>query len=156
MSFRVFCEESLSAINLARTPFVRQLPALVIQYHGCLRPLILNYRRGTATFLSMEQIRKTITAGFVVAALLSPGMASAQNVCFVDYKAKQAGGSNLQLHYGVMRLQGPACNNPALLEKRVAKRIAKDNWVLLRILSRFDRKGANQRQANAGQYFLRY
>ncbi len=97
-----------------------------------------------------------MTAAFVVTVLALPTVASAQNVCFVDYKAKQAGAGNLQLHYGVMRLQGPVCSNPALLKQRVATRIAQDNWVLLRVLSRFDQNGANQRQMDAGQYFLRY
>jgi len=89
-------------------------------------------------------------------ALMLPQAALAQNVCFVDYKAKQAGSGDLQLHYGVMRLQGPACANPSLLEKRVTARIAVDNWTLLRILSQFRKSGVKQRRANAGQYFLRY
>lgn len=103
----------------------------------------------------MKQIKKILAATAMLTVLGLPGIADAQEACFVDYKAKKAG-SSLQLHYGVMRLQGAACNKPLLLEKRVKTRIAKDNWVLLRVLSQFDRNGANQRRANAGQYFLRY
>lgn len=104
----------------------------------------------------MKQITKTLKAGAVVLALVMPQAAVAQNVCYVDYKAKQTGSGSLQLHYGVMQLQGPACSNTALLENSVAARIAIDNWKLLRVLSRFDESGVNQRRANAGQYFLRY
>jgi len=116
----------------------------------------IEYQQGSGHIQPMEQIRKIMTGALLVATLALPAMASAQNVCFVDYKAKQSGGSNLQLHYGVMRLQGPACDKPALLRKRVSNRLSRDNWVLLRVLSRFDRQGANQRKVNAGQYFLRY
>jgi len=104
----------------------------------------------------MKQIIKTIKAGAILLALMSPQAALAQNVCYVDYKAKQAGSGTLQLHYGVMRLKGPACDRPSLLENRVAQRIAGDNWILLRVLSKFDKSGVKQRRANAGQYFLRY
>ena len=104
----------------------------------------------------MKQFNKTLGTGAIMLALALPEGAMAQNVCFVDYKAKQAGSADLQLHYGVMRLQGPACSDIGILEKRVAKRIAGDNWVLLRVLSQFDKSGAKQRRANAGQYFLRY
>lgn len=104
----------------------------------------------------MKQIIKTLKAGAMVLTLVVPQMATAQDACYVDYKAKQSGSGALQLHYGVMRLKGPACSNSGLLEKRVSKRIAVDNWILLRVLSQFEKSGLNQRRANAGQYFLRY
>ncbi len=104
----------------------------------------------------MKQILKTLKAGAVVLALIVPQMATAQNACYVDYKAKQSGSGALQLHYGVIRLKGPACSNGGLMKKRVSKRIAVDDWILLRVLSQFEKSGLDQRRANAGQYFLRY
>ena len=104
----------------------------------------------------MKQKNKKLKIAAIALAMALPQVAQAQSVCFVDYKAKQAGAGNLQLHYGVMQLQGKACNNSRVLEKRVSARIAVDNWVLLRIVSRFDQSGVRQRRANAGQYFLRY
>ncbi|MBL4750101.1 MAG: hypothetical protein JKX71_05870 [Amylibacter sp.] len=98
----------------------------------------------------MKKIIPVVTLGFMVA---MPSMASA--ACYVDYKAKQNSGG-LKLHYGVMKLPGAACNNNAAAQQVVAKRLAQGGWKLLAIMSRFDKSGLSQRQANAGAYFLKY
>jgi hypothetical protein len=86
-------------------------------------------------------------------AVASPSSATAD--CFVDYKAKRSSGG-LKLHYGVMKLPQKACADNATAQKIVSKRLVKDGWTLLTILSRFDESGLSQRQPNAGAYFLRY
>ncbi|MCP5073456.1 MAG: hypothetical protein GY947_09200 [Rhodobacteraceae bacterium] len=88
--------------------------------------------------------------------LALPQVAAAKNVCFVDYKAKQTASGGLKLHYGVMKLKGPACSSVGLAEQAVAARISAGGWRLLTVLSKFDKTGLKQRRRNAGQYFLRY
>lgn len=95
---------------------------------------------------------KNITAALVLA-LAMPSMASAQ--CYADYKAKQATG-DLRLHYGVIELAKGACADPVSADARVQARISGDGWVLLSIMSLFGADQLNTKQADAGEYFLRY
>ena len=97
---------------------------------------------------------RKISAALIVAAMLAlPTVAHAD--CFADYKAKRSNG-DLQLHYGVIALPQKACDKPKGAKKLIEKRIAGDGWQLLRVMSSFDETGLNSRQANAGEYFLRY
>ena len=79
----------------------------------------------------------------------SPAMAG----CYADYKAKQD--NPLQLHYGVVELSDSNCNMAAARQD-ISSRISSQGWTLLEVVSIFDDSGLASRQANAGQYFLRY
>ena len=105
----------------------------------------------------MKHIVKILPAVAILITLTLPQQAAAKDVCFVDYKAKQQStGGGLQLHYGVIRLQGAACSNRRVLETAIAARISEGNWTLLTLLTKFDKSGLKQRRKNAGKYFLRY
>jgi hypothetical protein len=87
---------------------------------------------------------------------LAPETVRAQSGCYADYKAKRDAGGTMQLHYGVIQLDQQSCQNAGQRTQIVARRIAADGWTLLGVLSTFDQSGLNQRQGNAGKYFLRY
>ena len=78
----------------------------------------------------------------------------AQAACYADYKAKKDG--PLRLHYGVIQLNGAACNSPSAAQASVQRRIAADGWTLLNVMNIFDRSGLNQRRKSAGAFFLRF
>lgn len=88
---------------------------------------------------------------FIVTAALGLSAAAAQAECIVDYKAKRDG--PLQLHYGVIQLDEAECEAPALA---VAERIAVDGWTLLTVMDRLSEAEAEERQGDAGAYYLRY
>ena len=100
----------------------------------------------------MKYTMKNITAALFVA-IAMPSIASAE--CYADYKAKQTGG-DLRLHYGVIALGDMVCANPSTASVRVQARIEGDGWTLLRIMSLFGADGLGNKQADAGEYFLRY
>ena len=100
----------------------------------------------------MTYALKNIPAALIVACA-APSMASAQ--CFADYKAKQTVGE-LRLHYGVMELAEMYCVDPSSAKAQVQMRIESDGWTLLRIMSFFDSTMLDNKQADAGEYFLRY
>ena len=81
-------------------------------------------------------------------ALSSP----AQAACFADYKAKQD--NPLKLHYGVAEVRGDCTKANATQELRL--RLTQGGWVLLNVLSVFDSSGLQERQSDAGQFYLRY
>lgn len=87
----------------------------------------------------------------IVIATLALSTLSAQAACFVDYKAKRD--DPLQLHYGVIQLSDSECADP---QAAVAARIAQDGWTLLTVMGQLDRDEAQERQDDAGAYFLRY
>jgi len=72
--------------------------------------------------------------------------------CYADYKAKR--GNPLELHYGVVKLNGQCAAGPAKAE--ISARIAGDGWTILNVVSVFGLDGLDQRRGNAGTYFLRY
>lgn len=86
-------------------------------------------------------------------ALCLAAAAPASAACFADYKAKRD--APLQLHYGVVEIPQAACNPHAAAEA-VARRIARDGWQLLAVVSVFDETGLDQRRESAGPFFLRY
>ena len=71
--------------------------------------------------------------------------------CFADYKAKQD--DPLRLHYGVAQVS--ECDQ-ATAETELAPRLATGGWTLLNVLSTFGPEGLAEREASAGDYFLRY
>ena len=100
----------------------------------------------------MKQTTKKLVAALIVACVM-PNVASAQ--CFADYKAKQTSGE-LRLHYGVIELADMYCANQTMAASQVQKRISTGGWTLLRIMSFFGPDKLNNKQADAGEYFLRY
>lgn len=81
-----------------------------------------------------------------------PAVAAAD--CYADYKAKKD--DPLRLHYGVIALPERACRDRARAEREIAKRIAVDDWTLLKLMSVFDESGLREREESAGSNFLRY
>ena len=90
----------------------------------------------------------------LVALLLTlfAGFPAAAGECYADYKAKRD--SPLQLHYGVMKLNGDCTRASARGE--VARRLERGGWTLLNVLSVFDRSGLGERKASAGKFYLRF
>lgn len=78
----------------------------------------------------------------------------AHAACYADYKAKKD--NPLQLHYGVMALPDSACSSARAAAQAVAPRLQAAGWTLLNVVSVFDDRGLDRRQANAGSYFLRF
>ncbi|MBA85930.1 hypothetical protein ACSSNL_11300 [Thalassobius sp. S69A] len=95
---------------------------------------------------------KQIFAILLSALVLLPVVALADGPCYADYKAKQD--SPLRLHYGVMKLDG-ACDRSSA-RSEVAARLSREGWVLLNVLSVFDRDGLSERKDSAGRYYLRF
>ncbi|WP_375260589.1 hypothetical protein [Palleronia sp.] len=87
----------------------------------------------------------------VVTAALAVSAVAARADCLVDYKAKRD--RPLQLHYGVIRLDDAECADPA---QAIARRIAVEGWTLLTVMGRLSEADAQERQDDAGAYYLRY
>lgn len=89
-----------------------------------------------------------------LAAVFLAGFAQAATAgCYADYKAKKD--DPLKLHYGVVELPDNRCTAGAA-QRIIAKRVARDGWQLLTVLSVFDENGLAERKASAGKFFLRY
>lgn len=98
-------------------------------------------------------MKKFITYGFAM--LLALALAFPANAaCYADYKAKQD--KPLRLHYGVVKVPDPVCQNHDLAEKAVKDRIDKGGWTLLNVLSVFGKNGLDKRKTSAGKFFLRF
>ncbi|MGH1452887.1 MAG: hypothetical protein ACRBBV_06915 [Paracoccaceae bacterium] len=96
----------------------------------------------------MKQIILSLAA-IMALTLAQPAQAAD---CYADYKAKQD--SPLRLHYGVMQLRGACTKQNARAE--LSARLKQNGWTLLNVLSVFDGSVLQGKQANAGQYFLRF
>lgn len=94
------------------------------------------------------------TRTFLLAATLAALPAMLQAACFADYKAKQD--DPLRLHYGVVKLSDGACPPRNTATADIARRIGRDGWQLLNIVSTFDETGVEEKRASAGEFFLRY
>jgi hypothetical protein len=92
--------------------------------------------------------RLVLAAAFVLAASAATGA----EACFADYKAKRD--APLQLHYGVIELQGGCDRDSAAAE--IARRIGADGWELLNVVSVFDEAGLAGKERSAGAFYLRY
>lgn len=77
---------------------------------------------------------------------------TAHAACYADYKAKRD--TPLRLHYGVIELYG-SCDRASAYSE-IASRLAGSGWAVLNVMSVFDESGLRARQANAGQYYLRF
>ncbi|MGB8621475.1 MAG: hypothetical protein WCD16_01535 [Paracoccaceae bacterium] len=78
----------------------------------------------------------------------------ASAACYADYKAKQ--NNPLRLHYGVIKLPDNACSDRGAAAGVIKKRISRDGWQLLNVMSIFGQDGLAERKESAGQYYLRY
>ena len=85
----------------------------------------------------------------VVMAAASPASAE----CYADYKAKQD--NPLGLHYGVAQVSDANCSR-AGAQAELSGRLAAAGWTLLNVVSTFGPEGLGERQASAGEYFLRF
>lgn len=81
--------------------------------------------------------------------LANPALAD----CYADYKAKQD--APLRLHYGVAQVADANCS-PGAAQAELTPRLAASGWTLLNVLSTFGPEGLAERQASAGENFLRY
>lgn len=88
----------------------------------------------------------------VLLALLAATPAAA--ACYADYKASRE--PPLRLHYGVIALPEAACASPGAARAEIARRIAREGWALLDVVSLFGPEGLNRRRADAGDFFLRF
>ena len=89
----------------------------------------------------------------MLALALAAFAAPASAACFADYKAKRD--APLQLHYGVIELPDSACT-PQAAAPEIARRIAREGWQLLAVVSVFDEAGLDARRGSAGDFFLRF
>lgn len=98
---------------------------------------------------------KTPALIFVAAALaMATAMATpASAECYADYKAKQD--DPLRLHYGVAQVSDANCS-PGAAQGELQPRLAQAGWTLLNVLATFGPEGLGERQASAGEFFLRY
>lgn len=95
--------------------------------------------------------RILIPLGFALS-LMAALPASAE--CYADYKAKKD--NPLRLHYGVIELADKACANRQTAAKAIDKRISRDGWQLLNVMSMFGADGLSERKQSAGKFYLRY
>ncbi|MEP2532219.1 hypothetical protein [Shimia sp.] len=95
--------------------------------------------------------RHIALAGAMLLALALPDAAAAAD-CFADYKAKKD--NPLKLHYGVVQLRQDCSKDSARSE--IAKRIRRDGWTLLNVLSVFDASQLSGKESSAGHFYLRY
>lgn len=93
--------------------------------------------------------RSMIFAALLALALAGPASAE----CYADYKAKQD--NPLRLHYGVAQVSDGNCS-PGAAQGELKPRLASAGWTLLNVLSTFGPEGLGERQASAGEYYLRY
>lgn len=79
--------------------------------------------------------------------------APASAACYADYKAKRD--NPYGLHYGVAEVPDSACSREAAVPE-IARRIGRDGWELLSVMSVFGDDGLDSRRESAGAFFLRY
>lgn len=91
------------------------------------------------------------TLPLALAIALTAQAASAE--CYADYKAKQD--DPLRLHYGVAQVSDANCSVGGA-GAELSGRLAGAGWTLLNVLSVFGPEGLAERQASAGEYFLRF
>lgn len=116
-------------------------------FHG----LLLNNRRPRPIVGDMKPLLRLLP---LILVLGLAAAAPANAACYADYKAKQD--NPLKLHYGVIELPDAACGNRRDAATVIEKRIARDGWQLLTVMSIFGRDGLAERKESAGIYFLRY
>ncbi|WP_435256919.1 hypothetical protein ACSBLW_12335 [Thioclava sp. FR2] len=99
----------------------------------------------------MSRPKTRVLLSFVAALLFTAMPASAE--CYADYKAKQD--DPLRLHYGVAQVSDANCSKKGA-KAELGDRLAAAGWTLLNVVSTFGPEGLAERQASAGEYFLRF
>lgn len=97
---------------------------------------------------------KQILIPLILLALLPAQAALGASPCYADYKAKKD--KPLRLHYGVVELPPRACGDKDAAAQFLSRRLSRDGWTLLTVVSTFGAKGLEKREKDAGEYFLRY
>ena len=93
---------------------------------------------------------RLLTATLIALMLATPAAAQ----CFADYKASRE--PPLRLHYGVIALPANACASPQAAAAEISRRIGREGWTLLQVISIFGPEGLAERQRDAGAFHLRY
>lgn len=98
-------------------------------------------------------MKTRILSLLLVWGLITASISSAQaDDCLYAYKAKRD--NPLQLHYGVIAIEGRCEAGAAEVEAR--QRLQASGWQLLVLLERVAPSKINQYRETAGEYFLRY
>ncbi len=97
---------------------------------------------------SITHLAFTLATSLLVAAF----SLSANAECFYSYKAKRD--NPLQLHYGVIKVDG-SCQQPTP-SREIASRIARDGWTLLSVVGTVAQPKLNLERERAGEFFLKY
>lgn len=101
----------------------------------------------------MPFLRQILIVAAIALAAVPAVTSPASAECYADYKAKQD--DPLRLHYGVAQVSDSNCSSGAAAAE-LKPRLASAGWTLLNILSTFGPEGLAERQASAGEYFLRF
>jgi len=112
--------------------------------------VVIEYPTRKTHFTPM--MKRILTLGTFLVAIGAAAPASA--ACYADYKAKRA--NPLRLHYGVIELGDKFCQNRSEARAEISKRIERDGWQLLNIMSMFDKNGLAERKESAGNFYLRF
>jgi hypothetical protein len=114
--------------------------------------LDIEYQWRPAHIAVIERQEARMARVFILIAMLMAALpASAE--CYADYKAKQD--NPLRLAYGVAQVSDGNCD-PRSAENELAPRLAQAGWTLLAVMSTFGPEGLGEREASAGDHFLRY
>ena len=90
----------------------------------------------------------------LILSIITLAAGSAQASCYADYKAKRD--NPLRLHYGVIELPDAVCSDMNAASAEIARRVGAGGWTFLNVLSIFDASGLKEREASAGQFYLRF
>ncbi|MAY32129.1 MAG: hypothetical protein MRY67_14270 [Rhodovulum sp.] len=93
---------------------------------------------------------RSLILGLALTALALP----AQAACYADYKAKRE--KPLRLHYGVIELSDQSCTSRDAAAREISRKLEKDGWQLLNVMSTFAQDGLAERKSSAGKFYLKY
>lgn len=93
---------------------------------------------------------RSLILGLALTALALP----AQAACYADYKAKRE--KPLRLHYGVIELSDQSCTSRDAAAREISRKLEKDGWQLLNVMSTFTQDGLAERKSSAGKFYLKY
>ncbi|MEE3316477.1 MAG: hypothetical protein VX202_01845, partial [Pseudomonadota bacterium] len=86
---------------------------------------------------------RSLILGLALSALALP----AQAACYADYKAKRE--KPLRLHYGVIELSDQSCTSRDAAAREISRKLEKDGWQLLNVMSTFAQDGLAERKSSA-------
>lgn len=93
---------------------------------------------------------RSLILGLALTVLAVP----AQAACYADYKAKRE--KPLRLHYGVIELSDQSCTSRDAAAHEISRKLEKDGWQLLNVMSTFAQDGLAERKSSAGKFYLKY